>query len=378
MKKFRLLALALSAVLCFSLFVGCDNRGTGGDGGDDGTTPTADILDVRSRSGWIDANSLDMSAENNYAGLFAYKTKGQEMLSNLSSAISVSKFNAYDAFYYGLGSVDLTGYKKLVVTAQSSGAVTTVGDGDEATEQTVPTKLLFKIETAPPIEGGEGKSEVTVELSEQPKTFEFDLTYDDYDAALAGATRLTFIAGPGSAFYDTEITFTEVYFSKEDPNPELVVNQAGTVSFPLIYDGVSDTFNVNSGFATNDGNVTPMLNGTETVITVPTNKGEWEYVSTKISGNLKSFTQLKVVFTAPEGVTFKLKFEGGGAAQETTTEDELAHAGKGAEQTEWIWNSFTADALTAGPEMRLLIFPTPGGAVESEYTIVIHELVFMK
>lgn len=160
-------------------------------------------------------------------------------MENLKSTVKVDKFTEYDSIYYALGSEDLSSYKKLVVTAYSSGA-TVVADGQERTE---PTKLLFKIESLPPIEGGEGKSEVTVELSSEPKTFEFDLTYEDYDKAMEGATKLTFIAGPGTKDYSAEITFTEIYFSDLAPNPELVVNEKGSVSLPLVYDGTSETFN---------------------------------------------------------------------------------------------------------------------------------------
>lgn len=380
MKKIsKIVALIASFVLCFAVFAACapdegkdDNNNNNNN--NNNSAERGNYLDLWDKAtGWTDANSVDVSPENDNAGLYAYVNKDKSTLENLKSTVKVDKFTEYDSIYYALGSEDLSSYKKLVVTAYSSGA-TVVADGQERTE---PTKLLFKIESLPPIEGGEGKSEVTVELSSEPKTFEFDLTYEDYDKALEGATKLTFIAGPGTKDYSAEITFTEIYFSDLAPNPELVVNEKGSVSLPLVYDGTSETFNINSGFKANDGNISILVDNGATTLTVPTTKAEWEYVSTKISGNLKNFTKIKVVFTAPVGVTFKMKLEGASAAIETSTDEETLNAGTG-EQKTWEWSGFTADNLTEGPEMRFLIFPSPGSSVTEEYTIVIHELVFMK
>lgn len=100
-------------------------------------------------TGWTDANSVDVSPENDNAGLYAYVNKDKTALENLKSTVKVDKFTEYDSIYYALGSEDLSSYKKLVVTAYSSGA-TVVADGQERTE---PTKLLFQNRISSPHRG---------------------------------------------------------------------------------------------------------------------------------------------------------------------------------------------------------------------------------
>lgn len=333
---------------------------------------------------WTDANAIDTSAENPHAGEFAYKNKGTEELKGIGGAVEIDKFGEWDAVFCELGGLDLSPYKKLVIKAKATDAVITEEGAEPRTE---PTRMLFKIESQPAIEGGDGRTEVTVELGADVKTYEFDLTYENYDLAMAGATKLTFIVGPGVKNYKTEITFEAVYFTDEMPVPENRVNQKGTVNPPLIYDGVSETFDVNRGFTSNDGHILVAESDGQSVVTVPVSKNEWELIGTKIQGNLKGFNTLRIVYTAPAGRMFKMKLEGapGGTQAETKdknrvpegelSEEEL-HAGNGGQMT-WEWQGFTEEALTDGPEMRLIIFPEPGKKVTEEFVMTIHELAFL-
>ena len=359
MKKWTKFIVLIAAVaLCLSAFAACTPK------------ESETKLDLLSAE-WIDANSIDTSASNEHAGEYAHLNKGSDRFTNLATPVVTNKFGDWDSFYVGLGGKHIEQYKKLVIKAKAGNATWTEGED----EKTGPTKLTFKIESTPVIEGG--KNEVTVELSEQEKTFEFDLTHENYDIAMKNATKITMFIGVGVKSYQSEVTFTAVYFTTAAPIAENVVNEKGDVTPPLEYTG-GDTFSVNSNFKTNDNRVIPTLVDGETKLAVPTDKGEWEFVRTKFSGDLKAFTKLKIVFTAPEGITLKLKLEGV-AAKESATAEETQYPGKGTERTTWEWSGFTADNLTDGPEMSLLIFPDPGTAGATEaYEIVIHELVFLK
>lgn len=183
---------------------------------------------------WVDENYVDTDKNNASRGLQSFTLSEGD---NALAVIKSHKYNEADAISKDVEKYDLSEFKKLSITVS--------GGGD----------LILSITSNPIIPGGSGFSEVTLTLTEEPKTYEFDLSFPAYEAVRKGIKKVTILPNAGQSGEELpDVKITAFEFSKEDVNSALVCNtEAFDVDNPNIYDGTSDTFNINKNFGSNDG-----------------------------------------------------------------------------------------------------------------------------
>ena len=348
MKKALIFVMIIAVIMSSLALIGCKNETPENNEENQGEVNPNVINLLKNGEGdeWIDENYVDTDKNNPYRGLASFTLSEGD---NALAVIKSHKYNEYDALSKDVDQYDLSEFKKLTITLSGSG------------------DFVLSITSNPIIPGGAGFSEVTFALTEESKTYEFDLSFPAYEAVRKGIKKVTIIPNAGQKGEElADVKITSFEFSKEDVNSALVCNtEAFDVDNPNIYDGTSDTFNINKNFGSNDGAYIVTWGEGTTLIELTENKLEWSYVKSPVTGNLQSFTKLYIKFKGEEGMVFKLKLE-----STSTTAYETGSANTqpdivcdGTEQ-EFELTGFTAANLVGSDDasMWVLIFVEPGEA----------------
>ena len=198
-----------------------------------------------------------------------------------------------------------------------------------------------------------------------------------------GIKKVTILPNAGQSGEELpDVKITAFEFSKEDVNSALVCNtEAFDVDNPNIYDGTSDTFNINKNFGSNDGAYIVTWGEGTTLIELTESKLEWSYVKSPVAGNLQSFTKLYIKFKGEAGMVFKLKLESTSTtAYETgsaTTQPDIVCDGT---EQEFELTGITAANLVGSDDasMWVLIFVEPGEAGGAGEKLEIFSFEFRK
>lgn len=361
MKKTSYIILIIALLFTLFTFNGCENEDPDNNTSEnilEGTTISL-LNNIKGSDEWIDDNFLDTNPSNVNRGYKVYTLSEED---NALSTVSFTKRNSNDSLSKNLTYRDLTNYKKISITASGSGTLT------------------LKLISTPCIPGGKGFGEVDITLTNTPVTYEFDLTFDNYDLVLQGLTKIALIGNDGET-NSGSFNITNFKFSKEDPIEENVINEPSLgIQLPNIYES-GNTFSINKNFIDNDNVFSLVETGESTSLTIGIAKPEWAYIKTKVKGDLTGFNKLKINYTGTAGTSFKVKFEGSSISifetGQSYSQDDPTCSG---ESQEFIMQQFNSDNLidSAEKEMFVLIFFEPGSNGTEGDTIEFTNIIFEK
>ncbi len=313
---------------------------------------------------WKDYNENDQTADNEYMGFKSFELSGGD---NALNPIKSRKYHEYDYIYKNVGKYasQLTDYKKLVMNVALS---------ENLSE---PVELIMKVESSPRIAGGTGFRELSIKLdSTTPIIVEFEF-FDTYQPVLAGMLSIMLYPNAGTVgnFDGTRVDttlpdlhITRFAFSKEEPNPEFVMNEkAAQLERPNEFESElpEDPFNINQNFISHDGDKAYKVSWFEgiTYVTIADSKPIWAYLNSPVLGNLRAygFNQLYIKYKGTPGVKIRLKLEGFGGNVETNDPAEHPEWSPDPEVCdntiqEYTWTGFGPEHLSDGQQMMVLIF----------------------
>lgn len=180
-------------------------------------------------------------------------------------------------------------------------------------------KILVKIESAA------GNKQVELELEANPKAYEWDLSPAEEQAILAGANfKVLIFALPGLEEGSGSLTISNFVLSTEEAMfnpinsgytnvPEIVVPETPLGKEEFVYDGTSETFNINRNWSKLDEDqetytFTEVENGVE----VSYNLSNWQFAKSAFYGDYRKFTHVTIKVTGTAGEKLLVKVEGNG------------------------------------------------------------------
>ena len=220
------------------------------------------------------------------------------------------------------------------------------------------------------VESSVGGKEVDLELSATPTAYEWDLSGAEEQAILAGENvKFVLFALPGEKEGEGNVTLSNVKFAIDKAmfNPI----KSGYNNFPKeeipadanIYDGTSETFDVNKKWAGFDKDTYTITYGNDGEANVAYKVGGWQHMFSRFYGDYSKFEYVTVVVTGEANVKLLVKAQ------------DLFYGGAGASEERFVMNgeqqTFSLKLSEAVRALRyqVLLFATDGAGGEGNFTV---------